>query len=139
MSIKIKKITDIIPLFEAFFSKFPSLPAGKVVLVTIIPWIALLFGILGVIAGVSMLFAFSERNIFYVVQSLLSLTASVFMLMAYPKLIKRQYKGWELLFWSEVLSVLGSLIIFSLSALVGFVISFLLGFYLLFQIKQFYK
>jgi len=138
-----KKATDLIVTLENFFKQAPKLPSSATdVLVKIAPWISLIFGILGVIAGISLLgvsplalFGGLHSSFVVLLTGVISIVSSVLMLMAYPKLVKRQYKGWELLFWSEVVSTVSAVIGLS----VGSVIGVLIGFYLLFQIKSYYK
>ena len=58
------------------------------------------------------------------------------LLMAIPGLKKRSMQGWNLLFYSEVVSIVVNVLqINILSA----IISFLIGFYILFQIRSYYK
>ena len=58
------------------------------------------------------------------------------LLLAIPGLKKRSMQGWNLLFYSEVVSIVANVLqINILSA----VISFVVGFYILFQIRSYYK
>lgn len=137
------KATDLIAALEKFYKQVPNLPDSiREVLVKIAPWLALIFGILGVIAGLGAL-GFSpvallggvDASMIVLLTGVVSIVASILMLMAYPKLVKKQYKGWELLFWSEVVSVVSAVVTLS----IGSVLGILIGFYLLFQIKSYYK
>lgn len=138
-----KQASDFIATLDNFFKQAPKLPSSATdVLVKIAPWISLIFGILGVIVGLSAvgispiaLFGGVHASFEVLLVGVVSIVSSVLMLMAYPKLVKKEYKGWELLFWSEVVSAVSAVI--SLS--VGSVIGILIGFYLLFQIKSYYK
>lgn len=135
---------DLVVTLEDFFKKAPQLPtSARDVLVAITPWIALIFGILGVIAGlglvgVSPLGLFGGVNVAVgaLASGVLAILSSVLMLMAFPKLQKHVYGGWMLLFWSEVVNIVANLVTFNL---VGALIGGLIGFYLLFQIKSYYK
>jgi len=141
-----KKAANLIESLDGFFKQAPKLPSSATdVLVKIAPWISLIFGILGVLAGLSLLglspvamlgginYGFNA-----LATGVISIVASVLMLMAYPKLVKREYKGWELLFWSEVANAVAAVISIA-SGSIGGVIGVLIGLYLLFQIKSYYK
>lgn len=138
-----KKSTDVIAALEKFFKQLPNLPDSiREVLVKIAPWLALVFGILGVIVGLGALglspvalLGGLDASFIVLITGIVAIVASVLMLMAFPKLQKRQHRGWELLFWSEVVSVVSAVIAFS----VGSILGVLIGFYLLFQIKSYYK
>lgn len=145
-----------IKMLEEWFGKLPALPANvREILVKIAPWIALIFGVLGVLAGVGALLALlgvtafvgsmapmamaPELGLFAVlgiVSVVLGLVSSVLMLMAYPGLKAHRLAGWRYLFYSEVASLAGALVALNL---IGLVVGALIGFYLLFQIKSHYK
>lgn len=137
------KATDVIVTLENFYKQVPNLPTNaREVLVKIAPAISLIFGILGVLVGLgalglSPLALLGGLHASFVVlfTGIVSVVASVLMLMAYPKLAARKYKGWEYLFWSEAVSAISAV----LSLSVGSVLGVLIGFYLLFQIKSYYK
>lgn len=134
-------------MMEDWFGKLPEIPkGGREAIVAITPWLALIFGILGVIAslaGFGILTVFSPAMIFFggrfagiaLLNALLSLIASILLLMAFPGTKKRKTNGWMMLFYSEVVNVIGAIIALSLS---GVLVS-LIAFYLLFQIKSYYK
>lgn len=139
---------SIITTVEEWFKKLPDLPKNiQEVIVTITPWIALIFGILGVlggIAGLGILTAFSPALVLGgspssagmgIVSVILGLASSVLLLMAFPGTKDRKLKGWNFLFWSEAVSIVAAVIAFS----VGGVVFALIGFYLIFQIKSYYK
>jgi hypothetical protein len=141
------KSTDFIDTMGEWFEKFPAIPKnGRDTLAKIAPILALIFGILGILVAVSGLGIFTAFAPFaYMggygygtayISAIIYLVASVLMLMAYPGLNARKYKGWKLLFWSEVVNLIGGLLSMAiLSAIVGA----LIGFYLLFQIRSYYK
>ncbi len=142
---------SIIDTLEDFFKKAPAIPAnGREAIVNITPILAIIFGIIGVLTALSgfgiltFLAPFAALGgarefasyggvqismIFYLV-------ASAMLLMSYPGVKARKLSGWNLLFWSEVVNIVSSVI--SGSILNG-VIAALIGFYLLFQIKSYYK
>lgn len=134
---------------EDFYSKLPSLPKNwSQALVNITPWVALVFGVLGVLVGLAGLGILSVLSPFmmlgnglgYTSGSLLgvivALVASVLLLASFPGTKARKMQGWNMLFWSEVASLLSSLL--SLSIVGGLVGAFI-GFYILYQIKSYYK
>lgn len=134
---------------EEWFAKFPSLPKGATdVIVKIAPWLALIFGILGVlgaIAATGFLAVLSPLMMVGggfgvavggVLGGILALVSSVLMVMAFPGLRDRRMAGWKWSFYSEVVSVVSSIIALNV---VGAAIGALIGFYILFQIKSYYK
>lgn len=135
-------------MMEEWFNKLPPLPKNaQQAIVNITPWIALIFGILGVIGSLAGLGVIGTLSPFMIMgggfnaagKSLLSvgvsLVSSILLLMAYPGTKNHKMQGWDMLFWSEVVSTLASLVAISLSG----VIFNAIGFYLLYQIKSHYK
>lgn len=135
--------TDLIRWMEEWFKKAPELPANaKEVLVTLTPWLALFFGVLGILAGFSAvgispvaLFGGIRSSAMMIVSGVLTIVASVMLLMAYPKTKERKIEGWRLLFWSAVVSVISSFVV---GAVVSSLLWGLIEFYLLFEIKSYY-
>jgi hypothetical protein len=139
---------DIVSTLEDLFAKVPSLPEqARVILFKITPWLALVFGGLGVLGSLiaigvmTAIIPLAAMNGSYqavggsVIMPILSLISSGLVLAAAPGLFKKKYSGWILLFWSEVVGVVESVIFIS----IGGVLGALIGFYLLFQIKSYYK
>lgn len=139
---------DYMGQVEDWFMKLPALPKnGREAIVGITPWIALIFGILGVLAGlagVGLLTAFSPFLFLgsgfngatgSILTALLALIASALLLAAFPGTKARKMQGWNMLFWSEVVNLIGAVIAISVT---GVLIS-LIMFYLLYQIKAYYK
>jgi hypothetical protein len=143
MAEKQKTGQDFINSLEKLFKQAPNLPPKWTeVLVKIAPILSLVFGVLGIIAGIGALglspVALSDgvnSSMFMLISGVTAVVSSVLLLMAYSHLKVRRYRGWELLFWSEVVGVISSLLALSFSSVVGI----LIGFYLLFQIKSYYK
>lgn len=142
-----KSGNQIVSSLEDVNKKLPALPPKAVdVLVSIAPWIALIFGILGVLSGlagfglltafspVAMMGGVSGYGLGYV-SAIILLASSVLMLVAFPGLKKRSGAGWNWLFWSEVVSIVGSLLTISIGSVVGG----LIGLYILFQMKPRYR
>lgn len=143
-----KKGTNIVAMMEDWFSKLPSLPKNwQEVIVKITPWLALIFGVLGVLVslvGVGLLTVLAPfvllggglgRASGGVIGAVLALVSSALLLAAFPGTKKRQMGGWKLLFYSEVVSLVSALVAVSPSGVLGSAI----GFYILFQIKNYYK
>lgn len=68
----------------------------------------------------------------------------IVMFIAIPMLLKRQRKGWLLLFYSDLVSLVYTLVNsftygFNFGTLLGGLIGAVIGFYLLFQIRSYYK
>ena len=135
-------------MMEEWYSQLPALPRNwKDVIVQIAPWLALIFGIIGVLGSLVAvgLLTFLAPFILIgggigaasggVIGAILALVASVLLLLAFPGTRARKISGWNLLFWSEVASVVSTIVALS----VGGVVGALIGFYILFQIKSYYK
>jgi hypothetical protein len=144
-------VDNVVDSLEDFFKKAPALPANwREGLVKVTPWLALIFGVLGVLGALSavgVLTAIAPLSVFSgaagvasyggtVVAAWIWLAASVLLLAAYPGTKARKYSGWSLLFWSVVVNTLGSVVA---GELVSAVLGALIGFYFLFQIKSYYK
>jgi len=134
--------------FEDFFVKLPSLPKNwQQVLVKITPFFALIFGILGVLGGLAGLGIFSVFSPFLMgtgmnsvggtfLGMLAAVVASALLLAAFPGTRMKKMQGWNMLFWSEVASLLSAFLSYSF---VGGMIGAFIGFYILYQIKPYYK
>lgn len=133
---------------EEWFAKLPPLSKNaQEAIVRITPWLALIFGILGVLgtlAGFGILTVFSPLVVLSsglsgaagsLISAGLGLAAAILLLLAYPGTKMRKYKGWRFIFWSEIVNIIAAVLSFSL---IGVFIN-LIGFYLLFQIKPYYK
>lgn len=138
----------VISTAEEWFTKLPALPKdARALIVKITPWVALIFGILGIIGGVGALGILGGASPFVIagggMQSLgggmlaviIGIISSVLLLAAFPGTRAHKEKGWKLLFWSEAVSTVGALLAISLFG----VLIALIGFYLIFQIKSYYK
>ncbi len=144
-----KKSTDQLQsMMEGWFKALPPLPANAVESIfKIMPILALVFGILGIlfsVAGLGVLSFLAPFAVFSgatpdyglgIVATIGWLVASVMMLMAYPGLKAGKIGGWNMLFWSEVVGFVTGIIGFSFANVIGGAIVF----YLLFQLKPKYK
>ena len=141
-------VNSIITSVEKVYDKLPSLPKNvNEFIVTVTPWLALIFGILGVLGSLS---AFGISVVAsplvalgggfnaatgLIVATIIGLVASILELVAFPALLGRRRSGWTFLFWVEALGILSSIV-----SLSGFgVIMALIWLYFLFQIKPYYK
>ena len=128
---------EYIKMMESWFAKFPALPANiKDVLVKIAPWLSLVFGILGVLGILGAMGILATFSASVMAGAVLALISSVLMVMAFPGLRDRKVAGWKWSFYSQLVSVLLSVVALNF---VGALIGGLIGFYLLFQIKSYYK
>lgn len=155
----IKKIENIM---STWFKNVPNLPdSSREALVGVWPWIALVFGVLQVIAAWALWNVLRAADLIldyssYYVRPPVDLSGSqtfmvylgisvllvdaVILLAAYPALKKRAKSGWNLLFIGALINVIYSFLsIFIYSKGFGaFIFSMLgsaVGFYLLFQVR----
>lgn len=152
------------------FKGLPPLPKkSKESLANAFPWIALIFGIVQLMAayglwhlartverfndiantysayftGESVGLSATDRAIIYIGIALLVVDA-VILLMAYPHLKTRSRRGWDLLFLGAVINVVYAVVTLFVSGQHAgdFIFSLLgsaVGFYLLFQVRELYK
>jgi len=157
-AIKQIDIGQYVKILEGWFSKLPSLPtSAREVLVKIAPWIALIFGVLGVLGIVSGVvgllglgafgatlapyggMAITGASFYGIIILLLSLIPTVLQLLAFPGLKARKIAGWNYLLYSLAASVVISVIGGGFGSVFGAVIGAAIGLYVLFQIKSYYK
>lgn len=144
---KSKSQKSYIDRVEEYFVKFPDLSnSGKSAIVSILPWLSLIFGTLGIaisLVGLGIFTVFEPiaqitgirgagQSFFYV---MISLVSSILLLSAYPGIQKKKEEGWRRIYYSRVLVLLNNIIALS----VGGVALSLIGFYILYQIRIYYK
>jgi amino acid transporter len=144
---KSNTVDSYIDTVGEYFDRLPALPRNaKEVVVSIVPWLALIFGIIGIALSIVSfgIFSFLSPVLLLtgsktagsgIILVLLSLVSSIFLLLGFPGTQKRQEKGWKWVFYSEVVSLIADIVTISLS---GIVLS-LIGFYFLYQIRKLYK
>ena len=131
-----------------FVKKAPfQLPAGvKEFLVAFGPW----FALIGLVLALPVMLAAIGLGAFLAPFAVLgganatvfglgtffSLVALVLEAMALPGLFKRKKSGWNLLFYSTIVSVVGSLVTFQL---VTAALNAVIGGYFIFQVRSMYK
>ncbi|MBI2025934.1 MAG: hypothetical protein HYT06_00985 [Candidatus Levybacteria bacterium] len=134
------------------YAKLPALPKGASdFIVNIAPWLSLIFGVLSILVGVSAFGFLAVLSPFaavagagaYAITGLLSsvvlLVEGVILVVAFPSLRSRVQRGWNLLFWSLVLSVVSSVLSLNVFGVVQSVVGALIGYYFLYQIKSYYR
>ena len=143
-----KSLDQLVNSMEGWYSKLHPLPRSwRDVIVTITPWLALVFGVIGVLgsfAAIGILTFLAPSVILGsgvgvasggIIGAILALIASALLVLAFPATRSRKTSGWNLLFYSELVSIVSSLVAFSAVGAVGA----LIGFYILFQIRSYYK
>lgn len=143
-----KELNKLIVPMEGAFASLPALPKGfKDFIVMVAPWLSLIFGALGLLGSLAALgvVTFLSPAVMMgqgigvtaglTLSVILALASSALILASVPSLFSRKIMGWSLIFLSEVVSVISSVVVFSV---VGILFS-LVGFYILFQIKSYYK
>lgn len=143
---------DLVDTVGEWFEKFPPLPKnGREALVKFAPVISLVFGILGVITSISGLGLLTATSPFAIlggaqavssygtgfIAVLFYLVSSVLLLAAFPGLKAKKLSGWNMLFWSEIVSFVGGIV--SLTSILSALLGVIIGLYLVFQIKSYYK
>ena len=146
------KTKELLKPLKDVYAKAPALPTNaRDVLVSIAPWLALVFGVLAVLAGIGglgLFTAFSPLAYMYAgagVSTLLLVSAVVaiveggVMVLAFMPLKARKVRGWNLLVWSEVLAILSSVVSLRVGDVVWALVGAAIALYILFQIESYYK
>lgn len=143
-----KKMHMLEAWLAPIFAKFPHIPqGGREVLVQVVPWFALIFGILGIFALItagtflsvlSTTFGF-QYTVPVLISIIAALVASVLQIIAFKPLTKRKKQGWNYLFYGSVLTTVANIIDVVLgSYVISAVIGAIITFYLLFEIRTMY-
>ena len=136
------------------FQNLPHLPqGGRDFLVSVAPWLAVVFGVLGIWGGIQMLgvggsaygdlmrmAGYSSSS--FMVGAIFNIASSVLLLAGFTGLKAHSKKGWNMAFYSMVVSIVGgiaSAVMGMMYGLVGLVIGAFIGFYILFEIRTHYK
>lgn len=132
------------------FQKAPHLSEGaRNTLANIAPWLALVFGILGIVAvvsagGVGMLFSFwmyfGGSSLPFLLALVIGFISAVLDLLAFKPLRAMHKSGWNLIFYGAVLSMVSTLIHMAVGygSLMGLFMS-VVGLWLLFEIRGLYR
>lgn len=144
-----QKVAYLITKIDKFFFKLPHLPMKMRLFVNkIVPYVALIFGIIGAVltllAGFFLLVNLIAWDIPSFLSSVLSfslvLLSTLLYLKAFKLLKNSSAIGWIYLFWTQVLEIVNLIMRISnheTYAIINFVL-LMLSFYLLFEIGQFY-
>jgi len=138
--------------FEDLFLKKITyqIPAkAKEVIVSIAPWVTLiiliislpavlgLFGLGSMMGGAYFGIRFGAR---YYLGLIVLLVQLVIMALSISPLIKRQVKGWKLVYYSNLISFVYALVsAYTLGSIIWSLISLAIGMYIIFQVKSLYK
>lgn len=146
-----KEAMDFINKIQEPFKTLPHLPKGLVeFFVKIAPYLALIGAVLGLISGpvIGLLGSFASLLtlspmflVWTIGTVVITLLNSVILFYAFNPLKNRQMKGWMLLFWSDVLSVISGIIgmVYGNSnGFIGTILGIVIGLYILFEMKPFY-
>lgn len=144
-----EKVAGLIGSLDRFFIKLPHLPKKIRLLINkIVPFLALVFGLVGLIAtlitGFFLLLALMslDMKILWSISGsfILVLFSTLFLLKAFKPLRQGNAVGWIYLFWAQILEVI-NFVINSFTVENNFwlgLASLIVSFYLLFEIGQFY-
>ena len=143
-----KELDKLIVPMEDLFKKLPPLPKGvKEFIVAVTPWLALIFGVLGLIGLLIAIGLFTFLSPVMVLGGgvrvttglslslVLNFLSVLLIVIAVPSLFSRKISGWNFVFLSEIVTVVSAALMFNF---IGIVFS-LVFFYVLFQIKSYYK
>ncbi len=144
-------MSDMMAQLDGFFSdvfvkKAPAMPEnGKKALVTWLPWISLIFGILGIPAIVAvfglsavatpfMMLSGEGIALMWVGAAIMAVSV-VLELMAVSPLKAKKMQGWKYIYYANLVNVAYSLVHISVLGIIGDAI----GLWVLYQIKSQYK
>ncbi len=146
------KTKQLLKPLKDIYAKAPALPKSATdVLVSIAPWLALIFGLLAILAGVGGLGIFTAFSplaymyagvgytTFLLVASVIGIAEGALMVLAFMPLRKRAIRGWNLLVWGEGLAIVSSLVSLRVGDVISAIIGAAIAFYILFQVESYYK
>lgn len=145
-----KHIKKLIKTIDEYVKKAPALPKNiKDLLVQLAPWgviisvVAAIPTILSVLGFGSYIEVYEMRNymfahvgVRYFILTIFLIASLVLRGLSISGLFAKSTKGWDLLFYSILLSAIYSLVNFDI---IGGIISTVLSLYLLFQVREYYK
>lgn len=130
-----------------FVKKAPFQIPGDVkeIFVKVIPWLIviglvfqfLFLGIGTLLAPFALLGGMGSLAL--LVSGVANILAMVLAVMALPALFKRKKSGWKLMYYTSLISLVGSLVSITSANLMGNLLMVLLSWYVLFQIRSMYK
>jgi hypothetical protein len=113
--------------------------------------LALVFGVLAILAGVgglgiftafsplAYMYAGAGYTVFLLVASVVGIVQGVLMVLAFRPLQKRAVRGWNLLVWGEGLAVVSSLVSLRVGDVIWAIVGVAIALYILFQVESYYK
>jgi hypothetical protein len=145
-------LNDLAKTLDQSYAKLPALPKGvNDFIVSISSWLALIFGILAILAGINAFGALSFMSPFAafagvrgyvwttIIATVILFVQGVIELLAFSPLKAKKIRGWNLLYYSLILSVVSSIITLNVSSVLSSIVGALIGYYILYQIKSYYK
>jgi hypothetical protein len=125
-------------LYEYLVKKAPAIPpSGKNAVVMVIPWLTIVFFVIGLFPLITGgILSILTLNLNSMVATAVSLAIALIEVIAFPYLLKRQMRGWKLLFYAGLLNIVEFLLA---GNIIGGILITLLLFYLLYQIKELYQ
>jgi hypothetical protein len=145
-------LNDLTKLLDKYYQKLPAFPKDiKDFIVSVSPWLALIFGVLAIFAGINAFGALSFLSPFAtiagvrgfefiaIISTVILLIQGVIELLAFSPLKARNVRGWNLLYYSLVLSVVSSVVTLGVYNILSSIVGALIGYYFLYQIKSYYK
>ena len=149
-----KQLAALESSLAPIFAKAPHIPQnGRDVIVQIAPWLALIFGVLGILSGLSLAglgsfalpymmvgYGYGLNGMIITIAVLVVIVTSVLELLAWKPLSDRKKKGWNYLFYATVLSAVGAILqaVFGGSGAISGLIGAVIGFWLLFEVRSMY-
>ncbi len=145
-----KKMSALESWLAPLFAKAPHIPENaRQTLVQIAPWLALIFGILGLFAvfsagAIGTLLSFSfvgagTIQLMLLLSMVVAFLSAILNLLAFKPLQAHKKKGWNYLFYGSVLSAIATVvnIVFGYGSVFGLIFT-LIGFWLLFEVRSYY-
>lgn len=145
-------LNQLAKTLDGYYVKLPALPKGiNDFIVSISSWLALIFGVLAIFAGISAFSALSFLSPFTavagasgyafttIISSVVLLAQGIIELLAFSPLKARKVRGWNLMFYGLILSVVSSVIALNVYSVLNAIVGALIGYYILYQIKSYYK
>jgi hypothetical protein len=130
----LKQIEDFLYTYLHTKVPFHLPPSVKEFIVKFGPWIDLVLMVLALpFAAVYGATAFSTT---YLLGGIVTLIAFIMQAVALPGLFARSIKGWHLLYYATLITLVGRLISFDI---VGAIIGAIISLYVLFEIREYYK
>lgn len=162
-SLTTPRALKLIDQVEAPFRQLPHIPAGvSRFLANLMPWASILvglFSLFSVLALTPLIFGASTlinslsvmvdstpyligniNPIYYVLSAVLLLMDGLLLLVAFPALRRKELRGWALVFWSNVVSSIHTLVgmAFAGDEIVTGLLGILIAFYVLFEVKKWF-